>query len=307
LIANEKYFLGSPKLKTLIYEKTDRSNAIVNFNKGYYQDMEWYYPQLTELTTNYSVIKIPTSATSTIIFNLRKFSLSNVHFRRAISYAIDKKGLMDACFPGSALAHGYIPPGLAGYNKELPDYAYNTQMAKEELKLANLPKDYFAKPITILRADNYPCREVFEKLVEANLKAAGINADVVHLSYAEIMEKHFKPRDFDIINISFTADFPEALFMLSDFRSNSQANYSGLSLPEVDSLLNIAGSSSDRYERYQTYEKIQRLLYENAVTVNLHYHTISIVMQSNVKGFLPTPLGTYYTSMWPVYLEEDEK
>lgn len=308
LVANDKYFLGPPKLQRIIYTKENRSEAISNFNKRNYQDLEWFYPQPTELSINYSVMKIPIAATNIFAFNLRNPSLKNIHFRRAVSYAINKQSLIGACFPGNIIARGYIPPGLAGYNKNLLDYDYNLQMAKDELKKSNLTKKSLEQPITILRPDNYPCSDLFKKLVESDLKAVGINATVVYLPYSDLMEKHFKPRDFEMINLLFAADFPEASFMLSDFRSDSQMNFTGISSSDIDNFLNIIDTTTDRYIRYKTYEDIQRILYENAVTINLCYHIASIVYQPNVRGHSPSTLGTlYYSSMWPVYLEEDEK
>lgn len=306
LAAHEKYFLGKPKLSILIYEKTTSDNAMHGFNKGYYQDLERFDPQTTELSVNYSVIKTPISKTDTLIFNIKRFPFDNLHFRRAISYAIDKKTLVNSCFPGNIIARGYIPPGLAGYNKNMFDYEFNPQTAKEELSLSKLPKKIFTKPIKIFRPDNYSCRDVFKKLLEANLKKIGLNTEVVYIPYSDLMVK-FNSREFEMIDLSFTGDFPEAILMLNNFRSNSNTNFSGFSSPQIDNFLNIAGSSSDRYQRYQAYETIQKILYENAVTVNLHYNILSIIYQPNVMGYVPSPLGTFYTSMWPVYIEEDEK
>ncbi len=304
--ANDKYFLGKPKLRKIIFEKTDRASAINGFNHHYYQDLEWFLDvEPKELTTTFTMVKLPVADTSILAFNLRRKPFDNIHLRKAIQYALNKKNLITNCIPDRKVAVGYVPPGVGGYYPEMQDVPYNLTKAKEELKLAKLTPEQLNKTYTILRPDNHVCKDLFAKFMQDSLKKIGLKVKVKYLPLSDIYSKHYWTRNYDMFNIIFPSDYTEGLFMLGVFRSDHPDNFTGVKNAEVNKLLDAASNRSDRFERFKIYRQIQEVLQKEAVIVPLFYGIYASIYQSDVRGIVRPPLTTYLIPMWPIYFAKE--
>ena len=79
----------------------------------------------------------PTNNTGYIAFNYKVKELQDKRVRQAIAHAINKKAIVDALYGGTGIvATQFQPPSLWGYNKELKDYEYDPQRARDLLKEA---------------------------------------------------------------------------------------------------------------------------------------------------------------------------
>lgn len=307
LAANESYFLGKPYLEKIIFERSDTENAVKGFNVGYYQDLEWYFNvDPRRLTTTYTMIKTPIPEVSVIGFNTRRAPLNNAHVRRAMYYAIDRKKLLDECFPGRKFAAGYIPPGVGGYYPEMQDIPFDLGKAKEEISLSKVPLTDLARPMILYRPDNHPCTDKFGPFIETSLKKIGMTIAVKNVSLGELHKLYYSPRNFDIINMIYSADYPEALFLLNYFISNNPRNYSGFKSKSFDDLLTRAGAVEDRHERFNLYRKAQEILQQEAAMVPIFYDIYECIYQKNVRGIKASPYISYLTSMKSIYFDKDQ-
>lgn len=305
--ANDKYFGVKPMLEKVIFEKSNTKDAVEGFNHGYYHDLEWYFDvDLKQITIPHTVIKTPVPDVSVLAFNLRRAPLNNIHFRRAFTEALDKKRLIAECLPGRKLAVGYIPPGVGGYSTDIEALSYDLEKARQELKLSKLPASVISKPITILRPDNHICKEKFKTIIEDSLKQVGINAVVKYMVLGDIYRHYITPRNFDIFNLIFSADYPEALFLLNNFRSDHTDNYSGFKSKTYDDLLLRASQLTDRYERYNLYKKAQEILSQEAALLPMFYDTYESVYQPYVRGVKISPFVTYAVSMKNIYFGDSK-
>lgn len=307
LAANDHYFHGRSKLDKIIFEKTSREEAIKGFNSGLYNDIEWFFPRLEEITRDYSVIKTPRASTSVIVFNTRHQPLNNINVRKAIAIALNKQTLLSQCYSDRIPANGFIPPGLGGYYANLPDIAENTNSIKSEFNKIKQKTAVFQKPLVLLRPDNYPCQEMFTKIMTEAFKKAGLQLNVIHLPLGKIVSQYYWARDYDLLHLTYPADFPEALFMLNMFRSDTQENPSGIKVPEIDKLLDQASSEPDRYKRYELYQRVQEIIQQNVPIIPLYYDVFSSIYQINVKNVKKTPLASYMAPMWSIEIVEDKK
>lgn len=306
LVANEQYFLGRPLLDKIIFEKSTTENAIKGFNNGYYQDLEWYSDlDPRRLTNTYTMIKAPVAGLNVIAINNRRPPFNNVHFRKALMYALDRVKLAEECFPGRKVAAGFVPPGVGGYYPEMPKVLFDLNKAKEELKLSKLSRKEISKMITFLRPDNHLCIEKFGPFVEGSYKKIGLNVTVRHLPFNEIYDKYYMPRNFEMLGLNFYADHPEGLFMLHAFQSDNPDNYSGIKSRAVDELLLKAGSTEDRYERFKLYRKAQEILQQDAVVIPLVYNIYENIYQRNVLGVERSPYSTYIIPMRKIHFDSN--
>ncbi len=307
LAANDNYFLGRSKLDKIIFEKTSREEAIKGFNSGLYTDIEWFFPKLEEITRDYSVIKTPRASTSVIVFNTRRQPLNNINVRKTIAIAFNKQMLLSQCYSDRIPANGFVPPGLGGYHVDLSDITENTNSIKSEFNRIKQKIAVSQKPLILLRPDNYPCHETFTKIITEAFKKAGLQLNVMHLPLGKIVSQNYWTRDYDLLHLTYPADFPEALFMLNMFRSDTRENPSGIKVPEIDKLLDQASSEPDRYKRYELYQRVQEIIQQNVPIIPLYYDVFSSIYQTNVKNVKKTPLASYMAPMWPIEISEDKK
>lgn len=69
--------------------------------------------------------------------------LNDVRVRKAIQMGIDRQAILDTVYSGKGTVQsGIFPPGLIGYNKDLPVIEYNPEKAKELLKEAGYPNGF---------------------------------------------------------------------------------------------------------------------------------------------------------------------
>lgn len=308
LEVNEKYFLGKPYIQKIVFEKSDSQNAIKGFNAGYYQDLECYPGvDLNLIKINYTMIKAPVAGVSTLYFNMRKPPFNNLHVRKAIEYALDKKQLVDICFPDRTPATGYVPSGVGGYYPEMTSVPFDLEKAKAELKISRLSAKELSKQITILRPSNHQCIEKFASFMESSFKKIGLNVSIKYAVYSEIYEHYYTNKDFDIINVIDFADHPEAIFLLSAFQSNHSHNITGIKSRQIDDILQKASATEDKYERFNLYRKLQEILQEEAIVIPIYYDIYQSVYQKNVRGVERSPYILYETPMRTIYFDKGDQ
>lgn len=305
--ANDQYFKGRPPLDKIVFEHATREAAINGFNRGYYHDLEWYFGMdLNRLTTTYMMIKTPLPEVNILGLNCQRPPLNNIHIRKAVAYAIDRKKLMEECFPGRKPAGGYIPPGLGGYSPELIPPTVDLERARTEIKESGLSTADIVKPITILRPDNHPCADRFESLFVEGFKKVGMRVAVKHLPIGDLYKQYYAPRNFDIFNIYLSADHPEALFILNLFRSDHPDNRTGFKSRAFDDILLKASRSEDRYERLNLYRKAQEILMQETPVIPLFYNMYESVYQTNVRGVKRSPYTSYIVPMQTVFFDKSD-
>jgi peptide/nickel transport system substrate-binding protein len=63
---------------------------------------------------------------------------------------------------------------------------------------------------------------------------------------------------------------------------------------QADELLDVGRATLDRLKRKEIYDRVQRLMAEDPITIPLYSPDLLYAMQKSVKGFQPHPTGFYY-------------
>jgi peptide/nickel transport system substrate-binding protein len=84
-------------------------------------------------------------------FNLKKDLWGkNQKLREAIAHAINRKAIVDKIYQGMGeVAKNCIPPTMWGYNKDIPGYSYDVELAKKLLTEAGYPEGSTSPEITL--------------------------------------------------------------------------------------------------------------------------------------------------------------
>ena len=137
---------------------------------------------------------------------------SNRHLRKAIAHAINRKAIVDNIYRGMGqLAANPIPPTLMGYNKDVPGYKYDVEMAKKELEKAGFKDGKGLDEITLwsmpVPRPYNPEGQKIGVAMAADLKKVGITARIVSYDWGTYLSKQRQqPDDMDLFQLGWTGD-----------------------------------------------------------------------------------------------------
>ncbi len=222
--------------------------------------------------------------------NVTEAPFDNVLVRRAVSHAIDYQAIIDGVMLGQAVRlTSPIPNGTFGHDPTLEVYQYDPERARELLAEAGYP-DGFTFELAYPSAD----QERFEvsTVMQANLAAVGINAELVGYAWPALLEK-WDNNDFylSVGKWAPTGDPHSRVFGLLGCESfGTGGNYGHYCNPAVDAVAQEAVATLDRDERAALYAELQRLVMDDAPWLFLYQPKRGFPLADNVVGFHIPPV-----------------
>ena len=255
-------------------------------------------------------------------FHLERFPTDDARVRRALSMAVNVKGIVDNVLEGeAAMPSGYLSPPVFGFkNMELQKrYPYNPGKAKALLAEAGwkdtdgdgfLDKDGKKLTLRFLGAKgrylmDAECCEV----VQAQLKEIGVDVQLEFFEWATSFAMLRKPElDYNMYAFGWMTTTADADYTLHANFHSGQIVPIGWNIPRfrdstVDKLLDEARSILDAEKRKAIYAKVQDILVEAAPLFPLYNTKETFVMNKKVKGFVPDPVE-YQLTLSGVWLEQ---
>ncbi|HEY7492172.1 MAG TPA: ABC transporter substrate-binding protein, partial [Candidatus Tectomicrobia bacterium] len=312
LQANEEYFEGRPFLDRLHYQifpAHDLQAGLAVFEQGHLEDTKIPAQDRQRLLNNprYHFFRKPILTTLLLWINMRHAPLSNLKVRQAINYAVNHNAINSLIRQNRFVqARGILPPGMPGYNPDLPGYEHNLRRARQLLAEAGYPEGKGLPPLELWSSVVSPEARAEHEAVRRDLLHIGIT---VELRTAESW-KHFKAeilgkRPRALYRSAWYADFPDPdNFLFPLFHSQSANNYANYSNPEVDRLLEQAQREVDELKRLQLYRQAEALIMADAPTVNLVYYTFEHLFQPYVRGIELNALGERHIPMKKIWLDK---
>ncbi len=236
------------------------------------------------------VYAFPSLAVTYLYLNNKKAPLNNPDVRRAISYAVDYKGLIKGIMQDQAKQmRGPIPEGMWGFDASAMQYQMDMTKAKALLTKAGVSN----LKLSFLYSVRDPNWEPIGLSTQANLAALGISVKMESMANATMRDRIGKG-DYDISIGNWSPDFADPyMFMNYWFDSDKQGlpgNRSFYSNPEVDKLVRQAASLSDQKQRTKMYQQAQKIVIDEAGYVYLFQKNYQIAMRDTVKGYVFNPM-----------------
>ncbi|MBF0203556.1 MAG: ABC transporter substrate-binding protein [Desulfamplus sp.] len=204
-------------------------------------------------------------------FNLQKKPFDDVRVRRAMAYAIDRKFIIKTLYQNQAVAEtGPISSSSPFYSSEVNHYEVDFEKANRLLDEAGYPRDSFGKRfscrMTYLPERSGSNRAMIEYLNSVFMKKLGVETIIEHPDdFGQWMQK-ISNWDFDMtLDDVFNWGDPvigvHRTYLSSNIRKGViWSNTQGYSNPEVDALMEQAGSELDFQKRYALYKKFQKII-----------------------------------------------
>ncbi|MBD1576058.1 ABC transporter substrate-binding protein [Vibrio sp. S11_S32] len=213
-------------------------------------------------------------------------ALKDKRVRQAIVYAINNEGIAKRIMKGFATAAGQqSPEGYAGYNPELKP-RYDLAKAKQLMKEAGYEKGL---SLTMIAPNNRYVNDA--KIAQASaamLSKIGIKVDLKTMPKAQYWPE-FDKCSADILMVGWHADtedsanLTEFLTMTRNEKTGKGAyNCGHYSNPEVDKLIEMSNTETDPTKRGEELQKVEKILYDDAAFVPLHWQNLAWGAKSNV-------------------------
>ncbi len=229
-------------------------------------------------------------------FHCQRPPFTDARVRQAISYAIDRRTIVDAMFAGQAIpSTGALTPIIRGY-ANLGEMPYDPDKARRLLADAGYPNGF---KTTISTTSRYILGVELAEAVAAQLAEVGIEAAIDVIEWGTFITKYrgLKPEDNPMEIFIWgagasTADADWGLRPLFFTHPTNENNYGYYSNAEFDEAITAAMRETDDVQRQALYRRAQEILYlEDPGAVWMFDIYYVIAARADVRGMSQFPLG----------------
>jgi peptide/nickel transport system substrate-binding protein len=233
--------------------------------------------------------------------NTTRAPFTDKRVRQALSYAIDKPGILASTWggqgevvksPSTPAMWGYEPAAFKSAYAKLPDFGLDMAKAKSLVKAAGAT----GASATILVATPHEKDEGLA--VQEAAKKIGIDIRLQSIPYTQLLAKiASKQKDYDGFILEWSSDYPDPAGTLSQcFLSSSSVDYTKYANPKVDQALNESGSLTDPARRAQLLSEAQAQIVDDQSWIVFFSPYTNMPMTSNIGGYQLRPL--WYWDSW---------
>ena len=192
-----------------------------------------------------------------LCMDVTRAPFSDIHVRRAVAYACDRKGIVSALLHGHGQpATALVPPEqwvnllspdkVAELYSKIPDYPFDISKAKAELAQSSVPNGFSAS-LKVLNSAAYYQQAMLN--LSHNLKQIGINLDVQSVT-PDAWLNHLYAHDLPLQFLGYYPDYPDpwdypATTYPSSAAVPNQFNISNYKNPAVDALIKDQTTASN--------------------------------------------------------------
>jgi peptide/nickel transport system substrate-binding protein/oligopeptide transport system substrate-binding protein len=315
--AFDQFYGGRPaidRVQARIIE--NRATALEAYRAG---DLDSLDEVPTDLTPDLEaeVHKYPFLGVGYIGFNLDLPPFKgNPALRKAINYAVDKEYLWGKLLPGSNIPpRGIIPPGIPGYDPDLPGYPHDEAKARALLAEAGYPSGRGLQPITLWVNTSEDNRQIALQ-VQADVKKIGVTIRIKEVDWAAYLHAvegtPTTPGEAQMFRFGWSLDYPDAdavlRLQLHSKNIGPAGNFFRYRNPEFDRLVDGALALTDPAARADAYRRADRIaVMDDAVWLFLNYYGSMTLIKPYVQGIVPTPLGEFRMPLERLRLEKPSK
>ena len=309
LAANEAYFMGRPKLDSLLFIAPPGdvveagANALLD-GRATLSLLPSNRVEEFRARPGLAVLRWQDLSLSFIGMNASIPPLDDVRVRRAVAMAIDRQAMLDARPEGKTLAHRILPPGITGYSPTSMVPPRNLATARTLLAQAGYGPANPLPPIALWKSLGSADLRQVDSVMVRSLADAGITVQIRYESWA-VLDKAITNRQVPMFGLAWIADIPDPeSFLRSLAYSTSASNYFRYDAARVDSLLDAARATLEASARAELYRRAEESIVRDAPFVPLYYTVSFIGMKDNVAGLEMNPLGISTLAMEKLHLTE---
>ncbi len=217
---------------------------------------------------------------------------NDIHFRRAVAYAIDRHALNSQVYYGLAVpARNIVPPTLWS-GEELPPYEHDMKKAREELAKVKLPTDFVAEVWHMNFPRSYmPEPAKVSEFIKARLEQIGLKVRIQTFEKASYTKK-IKEKTHPMCLLGWMADYPDVDNFLNPILHGQFAgdlNISFWNNKQFNDLVHQGVQLTDPNKRMSVYFEASKIYRDEMPSVSLVHTRRIYALRNNVK-FTPHPI-----------------
>jgi len=295
------YWGSAAHLDKVTFKIITETNTLVMGLKGQSLDIVIHLPNALapEVEEDFTVLESTMKLVQALYLNNQVKPFDDLRVRQAMYYALDVQKIIDFVCDGAGVPTGtsmypaftkYFVPELA------QNYQQNIDKAKQLLKEAGYPNGF---EMTITVPGNYEQHVDTGLVIADQLKAIGITANVVEVTWESWVKDVYKGRAFEATVSGIAASDMTAREMLERYTTPHSKNFIGFSNPEFDAVVAQAVATMDPEEQVALYKRAQEILNEQAASLWIQDLCELVVMNPALDGY--TFYSTYVLDMSTIY------
>lgn len=236
----------------------------------------------------------PLSATYIYHFNVDRVPFTNVNIRRALSYAINRQGIVDNLTqggekPATALTAPPLSLRPEGYFP-IYDPVQARRYLEQGLQELDLTKQQLpSMALTYNRADLH---HTIAQAIQQDWKdILGLDVQLQSLEWKVHLDAA-RECHFDIARFTRPALYSDPMTFLERYKDkNSHSNCTNWSDPRYALLLLEAEGTSDQTKRLALLEEAEAILMDQMPIIPIYFHTGAFMRTPHLKGVYLSPFG----------------
>jgi peptide/nickel transport system substrate-binding protein len=236
------------------------------------------------------LIEVPFNGIQYIALNNKVAPFDNPKVRQALTYAIDRKAVIDTAQFGVGVPVGSHLAPVSDYYVDLTGkYPYDPQRARQLLAEAGYP-DGFETTMILPQPYDFHIRN--GQVVADQLSKVGVRVKLETMEWGTWLKQVYNGRQFAMTAIGATGRLDPEPFM-SVYTSASKENFRNYANPQYDRLADQARVATDSKQRHDLYAQMQTILADDAAALWLLAPMSSVTVRRPVQGWQVYPIDIY--------------
>lgn len=295
--ANDSYWQdGKPYLDEVVYRLVQDDNQLIAQLQAGQVDVIDSVSSANVATlqsnTSLAVSITPGWQVEELFFNTLDEHFQDRDVRRAVSYALDREGIVQATSFGTAeVAGSVLPPSIPGYDGDITTLDYDVDAAKAAIADSAYPDGFSTK---LLVASGNDLRAQEAQIIQAQLAEIGITVEIESIDLAAFRER-FRAFDYSFMLNGATSDAADPngiVTFQADPEGGTNGYWTHYENPEVTALITEGRTLPDGDERTEVYSQIQQLIADDAPFIPLSYPSNIKASAATVQGLTVLPNGS---------------
>lgn len=301
MVANKNYWQpGKPYLNSVTWKYVVDDNTRALMLQSGQADINEFPPSTSvaqlKKTPGITVVPFPAAASEYIAINEKNNpALADVHIRRALSYAFDRKAVIKVVLAGiGTVSNSLLAPNVGFYDPKTPGLQYNLKKAAAELKMSKYGKgltlNYLATAGSV--QDN-----AMSSILQAALKKIGVKLTITTQD-PSVKRVTQKAQKYQLTSTGWTMDIsdPDELltFALNPVEGGTDAFYTHYHNAKVIAAVKAGQTTTNPAARQKDYSLAQKLTADEAMMIYAYNAPYVYAWSNKVTGFKVTPTLSYH-------------
>ena len=284
---------GGPYLDQIRYRPIpDDTVKLQSLQAGEIHVMDYVQPRdvaAVKADKNLVVVDVPSLADFSYQLNHTKPPFQTKALRQALAYALDLQQIVKGVWLNVGVpANGPIPPTSWAYDSTIPPIKRDLAKAKGKLAEGGRPTGFSFT----LTTPNLPINVQEAEVIQAQLGEVGITMKIKLVDAATQLSEG-NNKNFEMISYQWSGrpDPDGNTFQFFKTSPGTSLNWSGISNPQIDALLDKTREVSSQPERKKLFSELTKILQDELPMVFIIHPIEPKAFSPRVQAYDPIPDG----------------